>query len=334
MKKFLPIYTLLLITSISCSIDSTSVDNIETNNVQNPIIQTDDFFPGSNWNDPHVIHDGSQFVMYASAAQNFDGNVKIYRLVSDNGIEWLLSPSNPVLERSDSGWDSKSVETPAVVFYDGLYHMFYTGYESEQTNVGNYKIGHATSQDGIDWTKNGIVVQPTDPDNLTPTFPLNFMQWVVGEPGPVVFDGKIYLYFTATGPNEGVGTTLQVIGLTIYDGSSWSEPVSVLEPDQSLHPRSLFYGYSTPNAIVSGGMIHLYFDVVADPWRQVKIHRAVSNDGLSAWVMDNESLLVREDFAWTQEEIRSPSALEFNDKLYLYFAGHTGLNLAIGLKIY
>jgi len=346
-NRILPVGNIILLCSIlllvfaSCSDDSSSEDG--TDIIINPIIQTGDFFPDSNWNDPHVIHDGTQFVMFASAARNFDFNVKIYRLVSADGIDWNLSPPNAVFEKSADGdaWDSKSVETPAVVYYNGQYHMFYTGYETVYNDSGNFKIGHATSPDGIIWTRQGIVLEPTDPHDLSdPDNPvwvdpnLQFNQYVVAEPGPVVFNGKIYLYFTAMGANAGVGTTLQVIGLATYDGSTWTLPEKVLEPDQTLYPRASYYGYSTPNAIVRNGKIHLYFDVVADPWKQVKIHHAVSDNGTSGWIHDSAPLLNREDFSWTQEEIRSPSALEYNNKLYLYFAGHTGLNLAIGLKIY
>ena len=337
-NRILPVSKIILLCSIllfaftSCD-DSSSGDGADT--TSKPIIQTGDFFSDSNWNDPHVIHDGTQFVMFASASQSFDHNVKIYRLVSADGIDWELSPSSAVFERSTSGWDRNSVETPAVVYYDGEYHMFYTGYETVYSDSGNFKIGHATSPDGITWTRQGMILQPTDPGGAVN---MDFNQYVVAEPAPVVFNGNIYLYFTAVGANAGVGTTLQVIGLSTYNGSTWTSPVQVLEPDQSIYLRTGgpidYIGYSTPNAIVRNGKMHLYFDVVADPWKQVKIHHAVSDDGTSGWIHDSAPLLNREDFTWTQEEIRSPSALEYNNKLYLYFAGHTGFNLAIGLEIY
>ncbi len=298
----------------------------------NPIITTGDFFSGSNWNDPHVLYDGTQFVMYASASAGFDGNVKIFRLVSDNGINWNLSPQGAVLERSSGGWDSSSVETPAVVFYDGKYHMFYTGYSGLYHETQYFKIGHAVSTDGILWTKDSsFLLEPTDPLGAPS---LEFNQFIVAEPGPVVFNNKLYLYFTALGANSGVGTTLEVIGLTVFDGSSWSVPLSVLEPDQSLYPRDSYVGYSTPNAVVIDGNVHLYVDVVADPWKQVGIHHAVSPDGISDWTQDSDFLLTRDDFSWTEEELRSPSALLYNGELYLYFAGHKGYDLGIGLQIF
>ena len=327
--KPLPVIILIFVL-ISCGENGS-----KNNSFTNPIIQTDDFFTGSNWNDPHVMIINSKFVMYASASRNFDHDVKIYRLESDDGINWQLNPASAVLEKSESGWDSKSVETPSVVYYKNKFHMFYTGYSTSSTDALNFKIGHAISDDGIAWIKDTTyLLEPNDPygdPNMT------FNQYIVAEPASVIYNDKIYLYFSAVGGNAAVATTLQVIGLTIYNGDTdtWSLPVSILEPDQIIYPRETYEGYSTPNAIVRNGKMHLYFDVaIADPWLQVKIHHAVSDNGITGWSQDSSSLLNREDFSWTRGEIRSPSAIEYNGKLYLYFAGNTDLNLAIGLIIY
>lgn len=336
MNIFRIVFLIMVLLLSGCGAETDGGDDIQ---FTNPLIETDDFFAGSNWNDPHVIHDGSQFIMYASAAQNLDMNIKIYRLVSDDGINWSLNPASAVFEKSSDGeaWDRKSVETPAVVYYGGQYHLFYTGYPVTHTDSGSYQIGHATSPDGITWNRDmTFELKPNDPDEVNPNFPLDFMQWVAAEPAPVVFNNKIYLYFSAVGANETVMSNLQVIGLTTFDGSTWTAPELALVPDQTLYPRAgdAYMGYSTPNAIVIDGKVHLYFDVVELPWRQVKLHHAVSSDGRIGWTQDSAPLLEREDFSWTEEEIRSPSALYYNNRLYLYFAGHTDYNLAIGLKIY
>lgn len=323
------------------------------------LIDNDDFFTGSHWNDPHVLYDDGEFVMFASSDLMWDGYVKIFRLVSQDGKEWRITNSgNPVFEPAESGWDSHSVETPAVVYYNNKYHMFYTGYDvaydySDKGSDGiqgtidddiaakHFGIGHATSSDGIIWERESAntVVIPTAPyEDIN----LEFNQSVVGEPAPVVFNGKIYLYFTAVGAATEVGTTWQTIGLTVYDGAGWDTPRRVLTPDLDLYPRTSgeeFVGYSTPNAVVQDGSLHLFYDVVLNnPWTQDKIHHAYSSDGESNWIQDIAPLLEREDFSWTTDEIRSPSALIYNDNLYLYFAGHYDEEiepvLCIGLVIY
>ena len=320
----------------------------------NPIMENDSFFIGARWNDPHVLYTNDQFIMYASSDNAWDGYVKIFRLTSPNGANWTLDPSTPVLTNSAGQWDSQCVETPAVVYFQGNYHLFYTGYDVpyDYSDVGDdgtagtddddsaakhFKIGHAVSPDGITFTKVSNVVESTAPYAAVNS---DFDQYIVGEPAPVVFSNKIYLYFTAVGAAAEVGTTWQTIGLVTYDGSDWDTPRRVLTPDLTLYPRTSgdqYIGYSTPNAVIINNKVHLYCDVALnDPWTQVKLHHASSADGETGWTQDPASLYSRDDFTWTAAEIRSPSALVHNDRLYLYFAGHVlspAINLGIGLEI-
>jgi len=360
--KKLKLLTLLFLITASLHCSGGGGDSTGNNILYNQkIITNGDFLAESHWNDPHVLFRDGEFIMYASADISWEGVVKIYRLTSSDGKNWTMTNGgNPVLSPSVSGWDSQCTETPAVVYFGGQYHMFYTGYDvpydytapdgdggtdtiyDDDIASKHFRIGHATSPDGIIWTKDGAnpIVSPTDP-YAAPN--LDFNQSVVGEPAPVVFNGKIYLYFTAVGAQMEVEATWQTIGLvTSADGTTWSSPQRVLTPDLTLYPRTTgdqYIGYSTPNAIVYDGEVHLFFDVVLnDPWTQVKIHHASSADGETGWTHDRAPLLERENYDWTAEEIRSPSALEYENSLYLYFAGHCyeGATpvLSIGLIIY
>ncbi|MGA7593658.1 MAG: family 43 glycosylhydrolase [Gallionella sp.] len=304
----------------------------------NPILTKDSLFSGSDWNDPSVIKVGGQYVMYASSDHYFDLSIAIYRMVSNDGVSWTLSPAAPVFEAdpSASAWDHRATETPSVVYFKGVYHLFYTAYPVSYTDSASYKIGHATSADGIIWTRdpNNPIVEPNDPHNTTPD--LTFDQWVAAEPAAVVFNNKIYLYFTAVGANLAVNNTLEVIGLTTSsDGTAWSTPQSVLEPDQSLYPRTGgatdWIGYSTPMAAVLNGQMHLFFDVVQNsPWMQLKLHHASSSDGIANWTQDNSPIYTNTDFSWTSSQIRSPTALQDGNAIYLWFAGDDGTTLGIG----
>lgn len=299
----------------------------------NPILTRDSLLSGSDWNDPSVLMVNGQYVMYASSDQNFNFNIAIYRMISSDGLSWSLSPATPVFQADANGaaWDHRAVETPSVVYFNNQYHMFYTGYPVTHTDSYSYKIGHATSTDGISWTRDAsYVVAPNDPTNMTPN--LTFNQWVAAEPAAVVFDNKIYLYFSAVGANAGVGTTLQVIGLTTStDGITWSTPQSVLEPSQSIYPRATWLGYSTPNAIVMNNQMYLFFDVVqASPWKQLKLHHAVSTDGATGWTQDSAAIFSQTNFSWTSNEIRAPSMLLDGTNLLMWFAGDNSSVLGIG----
>lgn len=298
----------------------------------NPVLTGGSLFAGSAWNDPTVLKVGSQYVMYASSDISFNHDIKIYRMVSNDGISWALSPSSAVFTANPSGtsWDHRAVETPSVVYFNGKYHMFYTGYATTYTDTANFKIGHATSNDGIAWTRDvGALLAPSDPTGAPN---LDFNQYIVAEPGAVVFNNKIYLYFSALGANTGVNTTLQVIGLTTSsDGTTWSAPQKVLEPDQTLYPRATWIGYSTPQPVVMNDEMHLFFDVVqASPWKQLRLHHASSGDGSTSWSHDSAAIYMAGAFPWATNEIRSPAPLLDGTTLKLWFAGDNGAVLGIG----
>jgi hypothetical protein len=156
----------------------------------------------------------------------------------------------------------------------------------------------------------------------------------VGEPGPVVFNNTLYLYFTTAGVDTTLvpPSSLQVVGvMTTTDGLNWSTPALAFKPDQSVYPRgSNWVGYSTPNAVVIDGKVHVFVDVANDHgtpssptngWTQEALHHAYSAGGLTGWTQDAAPIRVRTDFTWTAREIRSPAAFLDGTTLRLYFAG-------------
>jgi hypothetical protein len=70
--------------------------------------------------------------------------------------------------------------------------------------------------------------------------------------------------------------------------------------------------------------MHLFYDVAqVSPWKQRKIHHAISGDGITVWTEDSAVIYSNTDFAWTADEIRSPSVLLDGTSLYMWFAGST-----------
>jgi len=285
-------------------------------------------FPGADWNDPHVLKVGAQYWMYASSNLGFPPTpaspVQIYRFTSSDATSWTLDPATPVLTVAAGQWDEGGNETPAVVFFGGKYHMFWTGYPDPwpALDATHFRIGHATSADGIAWTTDFSFL-------LGPSGTNDFAQFIVGEPGPVVFNNTLYLYFTAVGVDSTLvpPAGLQVVGVrTSTDGIIWSAPALAFKPDQRVYPRtSNWVGYSTPNAVVIDGKVHVFVDVANDhgnnTWTQQALHHATSADGISGWTQDPAPIRSRTDFTWTQREIRSPSAFLDGTTLRLYFAG-------------
>jgi predicted GH43/DUF377 family glycosyl hydrolase len=293
-----------------------------------PELQIGSGFAGADWNDPHVLKVGAEYWMFASSNLGFaptpPSPVQIYRLTSTDAVSWTLDPANPVLTVTAGHWDQGGTETPAVVSFGGMYHMFWTGYPDTWPPPPSaslrFRIGHATSMDGTTWTKDATFL--LGPSNV----PGDFNQSIVGEPGPVVFNNTLYLYFTAVGFDAGLAANLQVVGvMTSTDGVAWSTPALAFKPDQTVYPRaSNWVGYSTPNAVVIDGKVHVFVDVANDgsgKWTQVALHHAYSSDGLTSWTQDPAPIRRLTDFTWTAREIRSPGAFLDGTTLRLYFAG-------------
>ncbi|HKK49845.1 MAG TPA: hypothetical protein VJ932_12170 [Alkalispirochaeta sp.] len=318
------------------------------------IIQSGDAFATSHWNDPHVLIDGDTFVIYASSPSNPDpgvNDVAIYRFTSADGKVWVLSPTNTVLDNESTTWATTAVETPSVARFGDTYHMFFTGYAGSGTDSTNYRIGHATSTDGITFT-------PEDSPLISPSGTVtDFDGVVVAEPGAVVVGDELRVYFSAVGfhPDiddaaDGAGSIVQTLGvIRSSDGSTWTEPELVLRPNQTLFPRQVggtdrYYGYSTPAAAVIDSKVYLFFDVIDENtpdrdsgWRQVAITYAVSTDGISNWVHASETIHDINDFDWAVEEIRAPALVQTQDAIYLWYAGHrffpdASFALGIGLS--
>jgi len=122
-----------------------------TKHPSNPVV---DIGPFGTWDDYHtysptVLYDGTTYHMWYSG---YDGAIwKIGYATSSDGIAWTKSGANPVLDLGAPGaWDDSRVYAPTVLYDGTTYHMWYSGYDGSY-----YRIGYATSPNGIAWTKSG-----------------------------------------------------------------------------------------------------------------------------------------------------------------------------------
>lgn len=67
-------------------------------------------------------------------------------------VDFTPGENNPVFQGAGPGhWDERIRERGWILLEDGLYHMWYTGYDSSASPV--MKMGYATSPDGLAWTR-------------------------------------------------------------------------------------------------------------------------------------------------------------------------------------
>jgi predicted GH43/DUF377 family glycosyl hydrolase len=140
---------------------ATSLDGINwSKDSLNPVI--DHGNPGS-WDDEEVMH---PFVIYKNDTlkmyyNGHDGiTQRILYATSIDGKNWDRFTQHPILEPGAGGaWDSDELGPLSVLYFNNSYHMWYTGW-----NFADYiQIGHATSPNGIDWSKDSVVLGHGDP---------------------------------------------------------------------------------------------------------------------------------------------------------------------------
>ncbi|MSQ14921.1 MAG: hypothetical protein EXR50_03555 [Dehalococcoidia bacterium] len=103
---------------------------------------------GVSVHDPRVLRDNKEYWMWYSG---FDG--KIWRIglaISPDGVNWQKSASNPIMDGGSPGsWDEAGAAYSSVIYIQDTFYMWYQGLDSK----GVWRIGRATSRNGINWTK-------------------------------------------------------------------------------------------------------------------------------------------------------------------------------------
>lgn len=167
----------------------------------NPLIS-----PGSAdaWDDYKVNHmsimleDGIYKGWY-SGRKN-DGIWKIGYITSADGLSWTKYGSNPILDVGGGGaWDSAFILTSGIFKEGTTYFLYYWGGTSA-ADMTTWKIGLATSSDGINWSKHAS----------NPVFSGVVGEWDDGVlTAHIIRIGKIYYMFyqgnTSDGANSAIG---------------------------------------------------------------------------------------------------------------------------------
>lgn len=160
--------------------------------------------------DPCVIRVAEdKFHLYycAGGRKTIDGKerweFKNYMATSPDGIAWKKEPA-PVLPLGPKGsWDSESHAGPCVLKLADGYHLWYLGSGPYKGKTA-WRIGHATSPDGLKWTRSGDepvldIGKPGDWDGGT------FMHVAV-----TFRDGKFLFWYAAAPTEHGDETKMKI----------------------------------------------------------------------------------------------------------------------------
>ncbi|MGD8777546.1 MAG: hypothetical protein PVH88_01135 [Ignavibacteria bacterium] len=231
----------------------------------NPVL---DLGASGEWDDydvahPSIIYNGTYYEMWFGG---YDGsNHSIGYATSTDGINWSKYSGNPVLNYGDSGeWDDY-IASPSVIYDGTSYEMWYSGYDGS-----NYRIGYASSQDGINWTKysgNPVMNLGTSGewDDQSVSYP------------SVIYNGTHYeMWYTGYD-----GTNCRIGYATSTDGINWSKnsgnPVLDLGTTDSWDDERLI----EPNVILNGSDDYKMWYSGYDGSSTRHIGYATSTDGIN-----------------------------------------------------
>lgn len=117
---------------------------------------------------------------------------EIWYATSDDGFTWEeQGVAVPRLEKPNAGW--RSVSTPDILVWEGKYYLYYQAYLNMPGAPGTHgddcpvAASVADSPDGPWRPSNKIVIENGPPGSWD--------QYVIHDPYPIVFNGKIYLYY-------------------------------------------------------------------------------------------------------------------------------------------
>ncbi|MBI5757454.1 MAG: SDR family NAD(P)-dependent oxidoreductase [Planctomycetales bacterium] len=161
--------------------------------------------------DPCVIRVGeNKYHLYycAGGKKTIDNKerweFKNYLATSPDGITWQNEPG-PILPLGPQGsWDSQSHAGPYVLKLADGYHMWYLGSGPYMGDKVAWRIGHATSADGLKWTRSGEdpvldIGKPGDWDSGT------FLHFNI-----IFRDGKFHFWYAAAPTEHGDETKMKI----------------------------------------------------------------------------------------------------------------------------
>jgi predicted GH43/DUF377 family glycosyl hydrolase len=228
----------------------------------------------------------------------------------DPNLTYKWEPqSSPVLGRGDT-WDSHDVLNPSVLRSPApgsrpqaprLYNV-YSGFDGR-----TWRTGLATSDDGLHWQKQGMVLAP-DPQTWEGSY------WATN--GAALFNGREILYWYQAGPRD-----VPRIGLArSSDGRIWrKEPQPVLTPG----PRGSWdeRGVADPYIFALGPDLYLFY-LGQDRASRQRLGLARSRDGVH-WekLRSNPILELGDAGAFDENGLGEPAVWQAKGFYWMLYTG-------------
>jgi predicted GH43/DUF377 family glycosyl hydrolase len=284
----------------------------------NPQLGTGSSYDANELTDPCVVFNeanGAYYMFYGS----YGGGSYPYSISqasSTDGVSWSSGNKyslNPVLSKSGTGgdWDDERVQDPCVIFENGTYKMWFSGYDGTKWQIG-YATSTATGGAGT-WTKS--VSNPVlkvgstnawDESNVK-------MPWVIK------IGTSYHMWYVGSSTSGGT----HIGHATSSNGLSWTRdsanPVLMTAPLVDWEKSRV----EQPCVLHKNGVYTMFYTGVKNS--NYEVAKATSADG-SAWTRDpSGSICPRGNDTDWDDNGTSVGCVRADGSFYhMYFSGYDG----------
>lgn len=256
---------------------------------EEPILSMDPEVSWGAYGQPTVIIHNDTIKMWYAVAETgeFDPVVRgrIHYAWSIDGFTWTKHQDNPVLDVGGTEeWDGEWLDTPGILWDGTEFKLYYYGDSTYSQGQDNTAIGLATSPDGINWTRQGIVLEMGEPDEWDGHHIELPAVHYVSENGlyAMLYSGMDRANYPAPGFIQ-IGLALSFDG---YDWVKWPDNPVV---EYGSYPSWNDIGVGGTAFIETDGIFEMWYtgiQIVEEPyssWDSLKVGYAVTLNGTN-WI--------------------------------------------------
>ncbi len=204
-------------------------------------------------------------------------------------VDFMAFKANPVFKGTGANtWDKQIRERGYIMFEEGIYKMWYTGYNGDDT-VTKY-LGYATSENGTSWerySKNPVFKEKWTEDMCV-----------------IKNEGKYYMF--AEGKNDVAHS------LVSNDGIHWSEEGDLII--RTLDEKPVPGPYGTPTVWIENGKWYLFYER-----NDEAIWLAKSNDHRNWINVQDEPVIVTGPEKYDLGAVAANQIVKYKDRYYIYY---------------
>lgn len=205
-------------------------------------------------------------------------------------VNFIPYNANPVFAGTGTNtWDKVIRERGYIIFENGIYKMWYTGYKEDKDTVPKY-LGYATSKDGINWTRY--------PEN-----PIFKEKWTE-DMFVVKNKGEYYMY--AEGKNDVAHL------LTSRDGIHWKEEGDLII--KKVNGEIIDGPYGTPTVWIENDKWYLFYER-----NDEGIWLAESNDHKTWTNVQDAPVIKKGPGKYDAGALAANQVIKYKGRYYLYY---------------